>query len=190
MSWFARIFGKSRPSADAAAAAPAQVERRRKPGTGGSPGNKEPLRRQSDRAIRRDLLHTVVREAMLDLGVLSSHFKFKIISLDHQGLQFLVMVDLSEEVSHDLTDLASMESVIIQRALSHRKLQIKSVYWRMTEAAQVLPPSLRGKAHHPGGHGDTGVHAGTTASGFPITELPPGQPHPPPIGTTQYGDLR
>lgn len=206
MSWFARIFGKSRSVPSASAARPDAAERRRKAGTAAAPPAKgtEPLRRKSDRAIRRELLHTVVREAMLDLGVLSSHFKFKVMSLDQHGSQFLVMVDLSDEVSQDLTDLAAMEVAIIHRALSHRKLLIKSVYWRMTDQAQVLPPEKRAgsgqSGHSQPGQGGPAGHAAAqtaqphdpdavTASGFPITELPDGTVARP-LGTTQYGELR
>lgn len=204
MSWFARIFGKSRPVSAADAARPDATERRRKPSLAATPVSakpRDPLRRKSDRAVRRDLLHTVVREAMLDLGVLSSHFKFKVMSLDQHGSQFLVMVDLSDEVSQDLTDLAAMELAIVQRALSHRKLVIKSVYWRMTDQAQVLPPDQRGAGHPQSqpAHAAAGVAArsgaqasdpeAVTASGFPITELPDGTVARP-LGTTQYGELR
>ena len=44
---------------------------------------------------RRELLYAVVRDAMTRAGVLSAGYKFKVLSLDARGRQFLVMVDLA-----------------------------------------------------------------------------------------------
>jgi hypothetical protein len=44
---------------------------------------------------RREMLYAVVREAMVRAGVLSSTYKFKVLSLDPRGRQFMVMVDLA-----------------------------------------------------------------------------------------------
>src|SRR5687767_10939492 len=55
--------------------------------------NAQPANRKSERMARRELLYTVVRESMTKAGVLSSGYKFKVLSLDARGRQFLVMVD-------------------------------------------------------------------------------------------------
>ena len=52
---------------------------------------------------RRELLYAVVREAMVRAGVLSSSYKFKVLSLDPRGRQFLVMVDLAHGAGSDTT---------------------------------------------------------------------------------------
>ena len=49
------------------------------------------LRQQ--RAVRREQLFALVRENMIRMGVLSSHYKFKVLTLDPGGEQFIVMVD-------------------------------------------------------------------------------------------------
>src|SRR6478735_3028340 len=59
--------------------------------------NAQPANRKSERMARRELLYTIVREAMMRAGVLSSSYKFKVLSLDGRGRQFLVMVDLSRD---------------------------------------------------------------------------------------------
>ena len=55
-----------------------------------------PANRKHERMARRELLYAVVREAMVRAGVLSSSYKFKVLSLDPRGRQFLVMVDLAQ----------------------------------------------------------------------------------------------
>ena len=58
---------------------------------------------------RRELLYGVVREAMVRAGVLSSSYKFKVLSLDARGRQFLVMVDLSHGAGGETGRLAEIE---------------------------------------------------------------------------------
>ena len=61
----------------------------------GSHGSAQPANRKQERMERRELLYAVVRDAMVRAGVLSSSYKFKVLSLDTHGRQFLVMVDLA-----------------------------------------------------------------------------------------------
>jgi len=51
--------------------------------------------RKFERSERREWVYSVVREAMLHAGVLSSRYKFKVLALDERGRRFLVMVDLA-----------------------------------------------------------------------------------------------
>lgn len=192
MSWLAQIFGKPRSSPSTEAGRTEQAERRRKTKSGLSSEFVDPLhtRRRSDRAIQRDLLNTIVREAMVGLGVLSSHFKFKVLSVDQEGSQFLVMVDLSEQVNPGMNKLALMEAVIIQRALNQRKLKITAVYWRVVteDALRPAPKPGTGRAA-PAATATTDprkrvVHTRT----YPDTELQDGQDDKP-LGGTQYGGL-
>ena len=44
--------------------------------------------RRSERMERRELLYTVVRESMVGVGVLSSKYKFKVLSLDSRGNKY------------------------------------------------------------------------------------------------------
>ena len=45
--------------------------------------------RKNERMERRELLYTVVRDAMVRAGVLSASYKFKVLSLDQRGSQFV-----------------------------------------------------------------------------------------------------
>jgi hypothetical protein len=76
----------------------------------------QPANRKQERLARRELLYAVVREAMVRAGVLSSSYKFKVLSLDPRGSTFLVMVDLSRGSGSDTNRLAEIEAMIAQSA--------------------------------------------------------------------------
>lgn len=177
MSWFSRLFEKPRTV----------------PSRKVSPDRK---RESRSRVIQRELLYTVVREALVDVGLLSSQFKFKVLTLEQDGLQFVVMVDLSDQLNRDMIDLGGMEASIVQRAASHHKLRVKAVYWRITDRDLVKRPEkarktlkFRVRGADLAGAGDLHDPSAVTASGFPITELPDGSLPNRPLGSTQYGDL-
>lgn len=186
MSWISRLF--SAPSA--------------------SPKGKLSSRRRETRSriTLRELLYKVVREALVGMGLLSSQFKFKVLTVDSDGLQFVVMVDLSDQVQHELGRLTDLENHIVQRALSQHDMRVKAVYWRLTDRDLVKRPtdkpkvaskSLRPIAAQRLGQtvpGELGADpvadpANATASGFALTEWPDGGLPNKPLSSTQYGDL-
>src|SRR6478735_1056779 len=103
----------------------------------------QPANRKHERMARRELLYTVVREAMVRAGVLSSSYKFKVLSLDPRGRQFLVMVDLSQGAGNDTTRLAEIEALIAQAAKSRHDILVSAVYWRSIEHVAVGDPVVR-----------------------------------------------
>ena len=96
---------------------------------------------KQQRQERRDHLYSVVRDVMLRSEVLASHYKFKVLSLDTQGRQFLVLVDLLGEPSLHAAKLAGMEDLISSSAAQRHALQVKSVYWRHAQVA-MLPAAV------------------------------------------------
>lgn len=146
-------------TAQAAPAAPAQE------GTGG---------RRNERMVRRELLYTVVRDSMVRSGILSSGYKFKVLSLDQRGAQFLVMVDLAAEYSGSTERLCEIETLITETAKSRFDIFVTSVYWRMIAtprkkhtAAPVGPPAATPKA-----------------AAAPTAPAPAGTPAPAPASAT------
>lgn len=95
--------------------------------------NAQPANRKHERMARRELLYAVVRECMLRSGVLSSAYKFKVLSLDARGRQFMVMVDLSRQHAGETSRLAEIEAQIAQGAKSRHDVIVTAVYWRMNE---------------------------------------------------------
>ncbi len=93
------------------------------------------------RQERRERLYSVVREAMLRSEVLASRYKFKVLSLDTHGRQFLIMVDLMDASAVAPDRFASIEQLIIGNAAQQHGIYVKSVYWRATEALVLAPPA-------------------------------------------------
>jgi hypothetical protein len=102
--------------------------------------NAQPANRKHERMARRELLYSVVRESMVRAGVLSGSYKFKVLSLDGRGRQFLVMIDLSRSCSLETTQLGEIEAMIAQAAKSRHDILVSAVYWRMSEHVAVGDP--------------------------------------------------
>ncbi len=100
--------------------------------------------RKSERLERREQLYGVIREAMTHAGMLSSSYKFKVLSLDSHGRQYLIMMDLSLQYSHEVSRLSEIESLIAQHAKSRHEILVTAVYWRVsdqvTAGAMARPP--------------------------------------------------
>ena len=106
-------------------------------------GTAQPANRKQERMARREVLYAVVREAMVRAGVLSSTYKFKVLSLDARGRQFLVMVDLSAGANSDTSRLAEIEAMVAQSAKQRHDILVTAVYWRMNDHVAVGDPAPR-----------------------------------------------
>jgi hypothetical protein len=89
--------------------------------------------RKSERLERREMLYSVVREAMIKAGVLSSSYKFKVLSLDSRGRQYLIMMDLARQYAGETSRLAEIEGLIAQHAKHRHDILVTAVYWRVNE---------------------------------------------------------
>jgi hypothetical protein len=105
--------------------------------------NAQPANRKSERMERRELLYSIVREAMVHAGVLTASYKFKVLSLDARGRQFLVMVDLARNNGEQIGRLAEIEAMIAQGAKSRHDIVVTAVYWRTNEHVAVGDPANR-----------------------------------------------
>ncbi len=89
--------------------------------------------RKNERLERRELLYSVVREAMIKAGVLSSTYKFKVLSLDSRGRQYLIMMDLARQFAGETARLAEIEGLIAHHAKTRHDILVTAVYWRINE---------------------------------------------------------
>ncbi len=96
--------------------------------------------RKNERMERRELLYTVVRDAMVRAGVLSASYKFKVLSLDQRGRQFLVMMDLAREYGGETVRLSEIEALIAQTAKTRYDILVTAVYWRINDHVAVGIP--------------------------------------------------
>ena len=170
---------------------------------------------KKQRLERRELLYAVVRESMNHLGVLASTYKFKVLSLDSSGTQYLIMVDAPGSQLGEAGKLVEMERTIARKAKDLHALQVLAVYWRVNDSV-ASAPSRSAPAQHrsaqsasvappPAHH----ALAQPERAQLPDTAQPHAGPEPdkadrpqpanfadteideaaPPLSGTQYGDL-
>jgi hypothetical protein len=148
MSLFSWIFTARKPAGAPESSGLSRVEAtrpvaKRRDGKEDATNNGQPANRKSERMARRELLYSVVRESMTRAGVLSPSYKFKVLSLDPRGRQFLVMVDLARNYSGETARLAEIEALIAQAAKSRYDILVSAVYWRMNEHVAVGDPNAQ-----------------------------------------------
>ena len=76
--------------------------------------------RKSVRLGQRELLYRAVRDVMIRAGVLVASYRFKVLSLDAQGRQYLIMMDLLKVEMKDMKRVAG-EKVSQSEVVSSRK---------------------------------------------------------------------
>lgn len=92
------------------------------------------------RHARREELYQAIRDSMTRSGVLSTRYKFKVLSLDSRGNEFLVMIDLSAEFGDFTGRLNEMEALVMRDAKARFEITVPSVYWRIDAARAVSEP--------------------------------------------------
>lgn len=102
--------------------------------------------RKGERLHQRELLYVVVRDAMTKAGVLSSSYKFKVLSLDSRGRQYMIMMDLAGSYAGAVGKLAEMEGLIAQQAKVRHDIQVTAVYWRLSQQAAATGAAVRATA--------------------------------------------
>ncbi len=152
MSLFSWLFSKSPAKPATSADLSDKLSSTQQPATATDPLAE--LKQQ--RHHNRESLYEVVRSVMLRSEVLSSHYKFKVLSLDTQGRQFLVMIDLLNDAALQPHRWSGIEQLMTLTALQHHDLQIKGLYWRLmmqpttptavTPAKSEMPPPAHAAA--------------------------------------------
>jgi hypothetical protein len=144
MSLFSWLFSSKAPRVPAESSGLSSMEETRpaakRTGVVNAGNNGQPANRKGERLAQRELLYAVVRDSMVRAGVLSSSYKFKVLSLDSRGRQFLVMVDLAADYSGNTLQLAEIEALIAQSAKSRHEIVVTAVYWRRNEHVAVGDP--------------------------------------------------
>jgi hypothetical protein len=101
------------------------------------------VERKVKRHARREQLYVAIRESMTRAGMLSASYKFKVLSLDQNGDQFLVMMDIASELGASTQKLTATEDTLVQTAKAGYGIVVTAVYWRVdprTIPKQVQPP--------------------------------------------------
>jgi hypothetical protein len=176
--------------------------------------------RKIERSAHREFLYSVVRDAMIRAGVLAASYKFKVLSLDARGRQYLIMMDIDRQAMGLISKLSEIETTMIQAAKARHDLLVTAVYWRANERAETglltnpseLAPRSTGAMQtvldedvadfkrelassaptKPEQTRHTGASKGhpAPAEEFQDTQIVPSDTHSSPLGITQYGELK
>ncbi len=91
------------------------------------------------RHARREQLYVAIRESMTRAGMLSASYKFKVLSLDQNGNQFLVMMDVAQELGASAAKLSQTEEALVHTAKAVYAITVTAVYWRVDRKAAADP---------------------------------------------------
>ena len=106
--------------------------------------------RKLKRHARREQLYQAIRESFTHAGVLSATYRFKVLSLNSSGGEFLVMIDVEQSFDHRAERLADIAAKIVQTAKNHHEICVTSVYWRVAlSAASSTDKAVAPKAARP-----------------------------------------
>ena len=129
MALFDNLFPKKTPAKPASGQEAGRSQPDSQPSISSVSG--QAAERKNLRLERRELLYAVVRESMARVGMLSSSYKYKVLSLDPRGRQYLIMMDLPQELAIETNRLAEIESLVTQNAKARHDIVVKAVYWRI-----------------------------------------------------------
>lgn len=94
-----------------------------------------PVGLKAERQARRELLYSVVRDAMVRAEVLSGSYRFKVLSLDSGGRRYIIMMDLTHANGNQSSWLSEMEAQIARSARKQHDITVTAVYWRVKQPA-------------------------------------------------------
>lgn len=202
-------------------AAPPQATLDRSVGSVAAPVNATPapseaaLSRKVERLAQREFLYGIVRDAMIRSGVLAASYKFKVLSLDARGRQYLIMMDVSQQSMDDIASLTEIEVQMTDAAKAQHDLMVAAVYWRVNaqltasqapyvagpvaghKSAVVAAPGMADEAAafkqglaKPGQIVTPEWHHPAPADEFQDTQLMSPEEPGSPLGATQYGALK
>ena len=151
----------------------------------------------AERADRRERLYRVVRETLMRCGVLSASYKFKVLSTDARGLQFLVMLDVASDAAQ-LMRFAEIEAIIRQAAKDQYDIDVIAVYSRinaqLAPRATQLQAAARGEPAYaqpvPAFNVNSNRHAVAFGLGQPMAPPPPPPAQSPAPARAGGGRLR
>lgn len=148
----------------------------------------------------------MVRENMIRAGVLSSSYKFKVLTLDHEGASHLVLIDIQTAALETVPDgTLELEAQLQQLAQERLQVEVKAVYWRLLGSQQThktptrAPKPAPETRHDPVEHDELAALQRALGQRSPVKEHPGFEPTRPmtrresdrfsPLSETQLGNL-
>jgi hypothetical protein len=98
-------------------------------------------------AYRREMLYQSIRESLLQLQVISSMYKFKVMNVDARQHRFVAMIEVTSgfEAKRDGVGLGfnQIEEFIRKRTLERYGVSLDAIFWRVNEIESSFVRSYR-----------------------------------------------
>lgn len=98
-------------------------------------------------AYRREMLYQSIRESLLQLQVISSMYKFKVMNVDARQHRFVAMIEVTSgfEAKRDGVGLGfnQIEEFIRKRTLERYGVSLDAIFWRVNEIESTFVRSYR-----------------------------------------------
>lgn len=123
--------------------------RRRQPAPDSTPPESDPERMSlAERmAYRREMLYQSIRESLLQLQVISSMYKFRIMNLDERQHRFVAMIEVTNSFEARMEGISvgfsQIEDYIRRRTLERYNLRLESIFWRVNEVESAFVRTQR-----------------------------------------------
>lgn len=141
MAWFSNWFSKKISTADGFPS-DSELLDQGQTAKSAATGSHNAAKRKTMRMEQRELLYGVVRETMTRLGLITTSYKYKVLSLDPQGRQYLIMMDIKQDKQNHVPFMSKIEHLLTQESLSRHGIQIAGVYWRFSENKALAENAL------------------------------------------------
>lgn len=88
-------------------------------------------------AYRREMLYQSIRESLLQLQVISSMYRFRVMNLDPRQHRFVAMIEVTNSFSAKVDGMSAgfsqIEDYIKKRTLERYGVSLEGIFWRVNE---------------------------------------------------------
>lgn len=99
--------------------------------------NPERMRLSERMAYRREMLYQSIRESLLQLQVISSMYRFRVMNLDERQHRFVVMIEVTNNFSAKVDGVVAgfhqIEDYIMKRASDRYGVTLEGIFWRVND---------------------------------------------------------
>lgn len=98
-------------------------------------------------AYRREMLYQSIRDGLLQLQVISSMYKFKVINVDERHHRFVAMIEVTSSFDPKMDGISlgfnQIEEFIRKRTLERIDVSLDAIFWRVNEVESTFVRTRR-----------------------------------------------
>lgn len=107
---------------------------------------------------RREMLYQSIRECLLQMQVISSMYRFRVMNLDERQHRFVAMIEVTNKFQAQMDGLpasfSQIEEHIRKRTLERYGVSLDAIFWRVNEAQDSFVRARRAGESPPAGPAD------------------------------------